>query len=277
MDIQLIAFDLDGTTLQPDHVSFTPRLEAALAEAHRRGIAILPVTGRQYGLLPPPLRAHPAWEDLCVLCDGAEVRRLATGAVLSAHYLSAQALLPLLEVTAELDLPVEFSSDSTLYLTPRDLARQNASDGLTFHKTVLAAHSKTVEDLGVYALRTEMQVEKVNLPLIPPACREELTARLAALPYSAVWVSLTGIEVTHPAATKGGGLLEACRMLNIPLARAMAIGDSGNDQSMLLAAGWGVAMGNAPASLRRIAKAVTAPYDADGAALAIERYALSPT
>lgn len=55
MDIQLIAMDLDGTALLDDHRSFSPRLTAALLEAHRRGIAIAPVTGRQFVLLPPPL------------------------------------------------------------------------------------------------------------------------------------------------------------------------------------------------------------------------------
>ena len=45
MDIRLIAMDLDGTALQPDRRSFSPRLIAALEEAHQRGIAIAPVTG----------------------------------------------------------------------------------------------------------------------------------------------------------------------------------------------------------------------------------------
>ena len=52
MDIRLIAMDLDGTALQPDRCSFSPRLIAALEDAHSRGIAIAPVTGRQYSMLP---------------------------------------------------------------------------------------------------------------------------------------------------------------------------------------------------------------------------------
>ena len=86
MDIQLIAMDLDGTALCPDHASFTPRLEAALLEAHRRGVSIVPATGRQYLLLPPPIQAMPDWADLVVLCNGAEVRRLRTGEIVSAPY-----------------------------------------------------------------------------------------------------------------------------------------------------------------------------------------------
>ena len=54
----------------------------------------------------------------------------------------------------------------------------------------------------------------------------------------------------------------------------MALGDSGNDIAMLRAAGIGVAMGNAPEYVKAAADAVTEPSCGDGAAKAIERYAL---
>ena len=54
----------------------------------------------------------------------------------------------------------------------------------------------------------------------------------------------------------------------------MALGDSGNDESILRAAGLGVAMGNAPDFIKAAADAVTEPYDRDGAAIAIETYCL---
>lgn len=55
MNFGLIALDLDGTALREDHMSFSPRLDRALLEAHRRGVAVVPVTGRQYALLPPAI------------------------------------------------------------------------------------------------------------------------------------------------------------------------------------------------------------------------------
>ena len=79
MDIRLIAMDLDGTALQTDRCSFSPRLIAALEEAHNRGIAIAVVTGRQYTMLPPAVQNHPVWENLVVLCNGAQIRKLSTG------------------------------------------------------------------------------------------------------------------------------------------------------------------------------------------------------
>ena len=87
MDIQLLAMDLDGTSLQADHLSFTPRLHQALAEAHAKGVAIVPTTGRQHFLLPPPVQTGAAWENLCILCNGGEIRRIATGELLRGHYI----------------------------------------------------------------------------------------------------------------------------------------------------------------------------------------------
>ena len=53
MTFDLIALDLDGTALRPDRTNFSIRLQAALAAAHQKGIAVVPITGRQYGMLPP--------------------------------------------------------------------------------------------------------------------------------------------------------------------------------------------------------------------------------
>ena len=63
-------------------------------------------------------------------------------------------------------------------------------------------------------------------------------------------------------------------LLDIPMENAMALGDSGNDESILRAAGLGIAMGNAPDFIKSAADAVTETNDNDGAAIAIERYCL---
>ena len=54
----------------------------------------------------------------------------------------------------------------------------------------------------------------------------------------------------------------------------MAVGDSGNDLSMIQAAGLGVAMGNAMPEVLAAADVTTADNNHDGVALAIEKYAL---
>lgn len=275
MDIRLIALDLDGTALLPDHASFSPRTEAALLAAHRRGVAVVPTTGRQFAVLPPPLQVRQPWADLAVLCNGAEVRRLATGEVLAAHYMAGSELLPLIREAVRLGLPIELSAGGTLYLTQADWDREREMEGLMFHMGVLGHRGRAVEGtLADFAAASPLAFEKVNLLGLTPALWGELAPLCRRLPLSCVWSSPRSMEITHRAATKASGLGTVCRLLGVELSQVMALGDSGNDLSSLTAAGLGVAMGDAPEEVKAAADAVTASNREDGAALAIERYVL---
>ena len=58
----------------------------------------------------------------------------------------------------------------------------------------------------------------------------------------------------------------------VPSEAILAIGDSNNDITMLQAAHYGVAMGNANADVKKVAKYQVADCDHDGIAEAIERF-----
>ncbi|HEY3109940.1 MAG TPA: HAD hydrolase family protein, partial [Chloroflexota bacterium] len=60
----------------------------------------------------------------------------------------------------------------------------------------------------------------------------------------------------------------------VELAEVVAVGDNFNDLDMIEAAGLGVAMGNAPPEVRARAAWVAPPVEADGLAVAIERFVL---
>ena len=272
MEIRLICMDLDGTALQKDRMSFSPRLTGALEKAHEQGIAVAVVTGRQFGLLPPAVTGHPVWEDLVVCCNGGQIRCLATGELLESLDMETQALHQLLELAEAFDLPIEFSVDSRLYLTARSLELQKDDPGLVFHRdTILANHGTVVDSLVPMC---EKSVEKVNLLCIPDEKRDAVLEALRAVAVSAVWSSRNCMEITHRDAHKGRGLEVVCRILGIPGENTMALGDSGNDIAMLRRAGLGVAMGNAPDFVKEAADVVTDRYDEDGAAKAITRWAL---
>lgn len=273
MDIRLICMDLDGTALQKDRNHFSPRLHAALAEAFHRGIAIAPVTGRQYDLLPQVLKEPQIWEQYAVLCNGAQIRMLRTGEVLQRLDIAPEALEMLLAVADKWDLPIEFSVDSILHLTARAYEQQLPDPKLTFHRDVILAKNGRIVD-SLHPLCSQ-RVEKVNLIGISPSIREQVLQDLKQLPVSAVWASSSSMEITHPKATKAEGLKALCRLLDIPPEQAMALGDSGNDESILRLAGLGVAMGNAPENIKALADVVTESNENDGAAIAIERYALN--
>ena len=272
MDIQLICMDLDGTALSADRKTFSPRLIAALEAAHQKGIAIAPVTGRQFGLLPPAVTGHPVWENLVVTCNGGGIYRLGTGECLLSRHISKDALEQLLDIAEKFRIPLEFSVDSRLHLTKESYDAQLPHENLRFHVHTILAQSGVIVD----SLRPlcDKIVEKAQLPWIPPEIRKAVEAALQDVAVSAVWSSASSMEITHPDANKGMALASLCRLLNIPPENTMALGDSGNDEGMLRAAGLGVAMGNAPEFIKIASDAVTETNANDGAAIAIERFCL---
>jgi len=81
------------------------------------------------------------------------------------------------------------------------------------------------------------------------------------------------LEFMSPQANKGLGLTALCEALGIAPADAAAYGDAENDIPMLLAAGCGAAMKNAPERVRAAAKRVTElTNDEDWIAVEWERY-----
>lgn len=272
MDIKLICMDLDGTALLSDRNSFSPRLCNALNAAHEKGITIVPVTGRQFHILPQAIKDNPGWLDLVVLCNGGQIRRFATQEILHQLPIPQPALHQLLNLSAKYNLPIEFSVDSILHLTQKSLDQQQDDPHLEFHRDfVLKNYGKVVDSLEPIC---DLAVEKVNLIHVSGAIRENVLRDLDVIAVSAVFAGPESMEITHPDASKGNALETLCRMLDIPLENTMAIGDSGNDISMLKKAGLGIAMGNAPEFVKAAADMVTAPCKEDGAATAIEQFAL---
>lgn len=271
MDIRLIAMDLDGTALQSDRCTFSPRLHAALEKAHAQGITVVPVTGRQYKLLPPVLQEHHVWDSLAVLCNGGQIRKLETGELLHSLNIAPDALKKLLALAEKYGLPIEFSINSTLYLTQDAYSKQRPHPELVFHlDTILANHGRIVDSLDPLCSR---EIEKVNLLCITEAIRDAVQQELETIAVSAVWAS-SSMEITHLDATKGQALKNLGSLMNIPMESIMALGDSGNDITMLRTAGLGVAMGNAPDFVKAAADVCTETNLLDGAAIAIETYAL---
>jgi hydroxymethylpyrimidine pyrophosphatase-like HAD family hydrolase len=88
----------------------------------------------------------------------------------------------------------------------------------------------------------------------------------------------TLIDIINPAASKGAGVAATAAELGASRDEIMAIGDNYNDLEMLLFAGTGVVMANAPLSLHEIAGLhPTASNGEDGVALAIEKFIIGNT
>lgn len=88
------------------------------------------------------------------------------------------------------------------------------------------------------------------------AVEKETNQRLYAL-YSAKYPDVIYSEIIPKQTSKGRAIAFLCDYLHIPAQNSVAAGDAGNDSSMLQAAGIGIAMKNAEASVKAIADYVT--------------------
>ncbi|MCD7827169.1 MAG: HAD family hydrolase [Clostridiales bacterium] len=74
---------------------------------------------------------------------------------------------------------------------------------------------------------------------------------------------------------KAVGMLKMLKYIDIPTERCIAMGDSGNDEDMLKAAGISVAMGNATAEIKSIADFISTDAKDGGVAYALEKIILT--
>ena len=82
---------------------------------------------------------------------------------------------------------------------------------------------------------------------------------------------MNSIHITNKNVSKGNAMIGMCEFLKIDLKDVIAIGDKGNDVSMIQAAGMGVAMQNATDDVKSVADFITNSNEEDGVAKVLEK------
>lgn len=276
MDVRLIAFDLDGTTLVR-HQFISEANQRALREAARRGMVLVPASGRMKDFLPREITALPGVR-YAITANGAGVYDLATGEAVWQRLIPNEKARQVQAVLEEYDLFVEYYSQGRATTRQGDPERAFTHFGLPESKRhFLDKDYCLVPALGGYLQESGLQPEKINLPYLPtPALRQEVWQRLEALGGLVLTSSIPdNIEVNAAGADKGAALQALAGRLGIPQAGVMALGDNGNDVTMLRYAGVSVCMGDGSEEAKAAAKYLTGPHTEDGLAQAIERFAFA--
>lgn len=274
--IRLIAVDMDGTLLRDDHYSISRENIAALEAAARRGVSILPATGRVLSNLPAGVRGIQGIR-YALTSNGAAVWELQTRDKVLEQPMSREQTVFLTELLARHGLYYE------LYWNGDAFADQSMMRALTpavapaWYIERIKRVTRAVPDLRAFVRERAAGFEKINIPAIPSRKYDALLADLHAAQGFALAESLgTNVEITAAAANKGSALRALCSRLRISPDEVLAIGDSGNDREMLALAGCSVAMGNAKPLIRRTAKYTTETNENNGVAKAVERFVLRP-
>lgn len=264
---RLIVLDVDGTLVDRER-RISPGTLRALAAAQARGIRVTLATGRVLASARPYAQKIKADAPL-ILYNGARIQDLASEAILYA------ANLPRHQAVQALRLVQRFGLHANLYL----------GDGIYIERVSETSRESARKDgveqvpVGDLVGFLERQHEDpVKILIIGPGERlDTLGAAYRAgtwdLPHI-VRSEPTYLEILRRGVTKGAALVRLCELLDLPPSAAVAFGDNLNDLEMILAAGLGVAMGNAHADLKRVATVVAPSHDEDGVAAVLMTHVL---
>lgn len=272
---QILAMDLDGTALGADPGQFAPDVLEAAQEAAEQGVTVVFATGRPATHLPPAVhKGSLPWLRYLVLNDGSLILDRQTEKTLWCEPVSETALDGVAQVSEHFGVAVEYIDAAGCYHVPEQwlqviLAQPEVS---VFHKEVL--RKSAVLFVGGASQFASDRILKINMPWVPPQQWQAVCTALEQAGVMPMACAPGALEITSPKAGKRAAVQFLAEQLDLTLADVMALGDSGNDLELLQSAGFGVAMENAPESIRAAADAVTAPNYESGAAKAIRKWLL---
>jgi len=264
MMIKLLAVDLDGTLLDSNR-QIPEENVRAIAEAVRRGVLVVPASGR----ISPSIRPfcdQLGLDGTMVCCNGA-------------HVLCGDSELVHVGLSAEVTrIIVEYAFDANehLNLYCRDKL-YFASDPVW--GDVYLSRVRTIKPEVVSKEQAlELQPTKTILVADPARMPRHYEFFSQSLPKDQVELVFSEpdyLEVLPAGVSKASGLQALAQHLGIARENTAAIGDFYNDLLMIEWAGTGVAMANAPEEIRRAADIVTASNDECGVAAFIKDYLLT--
>ncbi len=268
--IKLLAIDIDGTLVK-DANSVTAPVDAdAVRRAQEAGVKVTLSTGRLYDLTRRWLSMFDITEPV-ISINGADIRSAE-----KTYYMDNIPIENVREAFAcfrDIPLAKYISADNLIYHTKQDafpLLKERwdfgymgdcpAFVGENEEEMFEALRGKPIQKILIWA-RAEEDIPKMHE-----------AAQLLQGKMSVVRGDHANVEINSLTTSKGSGLKRLADIYGFDLSETMAIGDSGNDVSIIKTAGIGVAMGNAMQEALEVADYVTADVHNGGVAQAIDKF-----
>lgn len=271
MDIKLIALDMDGTVLDSES-EISALTKTAITALIAQNIHIVLCTGRTLSELKMVLRVLPDLRFL-ICSNGANIYDLCTGKSLYDNLLDNKKIHEIHRLLSGFDMMFEIYADHKIYLDEYCWYHPDEY-GAGFLKKQMAESRTPIADMRNFVKVFNKPAEKLNIFFKNRQERINAWDMCSTLDVALTSSIHENIEINASSSNKGNALGYLLQCLQVPSYQTMAIGDSINDISMMQAAGFKVAMGNAISDVKRIADVVTESNDRDGVAVALYRYVL---
>lgn len=244
-NIQAVFVDVDGTTFRHDIYDVPQSTFDALLRLKKQGIKLCLLSSRT-----PEETIHLP-RNFIELMDA---RLWSAGAVVientkrTIHTIDADDAQTLMEYARHNELVVRYSTGDNGYFDQRTKPEFSAIFDYLYHTQ--PENKRWENDPCVCAV-----------VFADPTRQDELAQKLK---HSRFTKMPNCIEITPQGIDKGSALIAQCQRWGIPVKNTLAFGDGINDITMLKAAGLGIAMGNAHATVRAAADKICGRIEDDG-------------
>ena len=256
--IRALFFDIDGTLVSFNTHKVAQSTIDGLNIAKERGIKIFISTGR-------PLSFINNLEDIEHLIDGYITTNGSYNfmgkSVISMHSIPKEEVLTLVDYLNKHEYPaILVGTDNTAVINHKPIVDRIVIDTLNITNIDFSITAKTVLQQDILQITPFITQEQqdIIMPQIPHCASERWHPEF--------------IDTVNKQASKGKALSDIVAYNDLLISETMAFGDGGNDISMLLKAGVGVAMGNANDNVKAMANYVTSSADDDGIYKALKHF-----
>lgn len=271
MSIKIIATDLDGTLMAPDHLTVTERTKNALQSARDNGIKIAIATGRALNFTQGVTKQVP-FADYVICSNGASVYDRNNRKFIYTNLISPEITAESVKLLNSLPVYYNIYMDGGIYVQngsekyfcnsdlPTVFLEDFASQVINCDNIAAATAGKGAELIDVFY--NDEKIKKTVFDFFESKGLV-LTSALAGV-----------VSATEVGSDKGTALKGLCDIAGIKPDEAMTFGDASNDSTMLKYAYYSFAMENGDDICKASAR-FSAPSNADdGVAQMIEKYAL---
>ena len=271
MDIQLIALDLDRTTLDGQG-RLSEANRAAITRAIEKGVHVAVATGRAFSTIPAEVLAIPGIE-YAITSNGAAVYHVPDRRMMVCHKLSGTAVDRILELT-EGKGEYEAFIDGVAYASRRYTENPEAFGAPGQAVRYIQETRHPIDDMVRFIRGHREQLDALDL-VVTDEKKKEAWWKLLEAQVPDIYITSSVfrlLEISDIHSGKRAGLEYILRLYGVEAGRAAAFGDGENDAEMVAFAGVGIAVENAAESVKKAAVYVTSAHDQDGVAEAFEKY-----
>ena len=270
MSFQLVALDLDGTTLGKN-LQIRPATIAALQRVREQGVKVMLVTGRHH------VSTYAYWYQLgldlpAICCNGTYIYDFGQHRPLIGNPLTRDEARGLLCLVRKHAIEAMVYVDETMTY---EVERHVSPNLRRWSSTLPEALRPRIEQVASFE---QLIATAPTIWKFTTACADLAALRAFAeeieqtLGLSCEWSGDERLDIARAGNSKGGRLLEWIAGQGIAPEAVIAFGDQHNDSGMLRAVGLGIAMANSPPEVQACADWVAGSNESDAIAEALARF-----